>query len=521
MALRSIHSLSLGKRLGLLVTLTVAGVLAITATFLFSERTLLMQERAQGVRQTVETAYSLVASFHARAQAGEMSEEAARQASITALRAMRYSGNEYFWINDMDARIVLHPIRPELEGKDMSDSRDPTGLRLFVAFVDKVKASGAGFVHYMWPKPGGEAPVPKASYVQGFAPWGWVLGSGVYVDTVQATFLQRVTWFGGGALLLALVLLATGIVITRGLLRQIGGEPGPAAVATQRMAQGDLTSDIVVLPGAEDSLLHAIRTMRDNLAQIVRGVHAGTESIATAAHQIASGNNDLASRTEHQASSLEQTAASMEEFTATVRLNADNAGAAAALAASAAEVATQGGVVVEQVVSTMGEVDAASRKIVDIIAVIDGIAFQTNILALNAAVEAARAGEQGKGFAVVASEVRALAQRSASAAREVKQLIDASVASVGRGNALAEDAGKTIREVVRSVQGVTRIMDEIATASREQSDGITQINQAVNSMDQATQQNAALVSESASAAESLNDQAGQLKSMVAIFKTRD
>ncbi|VFR74887.1 Methyl-accepting chemotaxis protein I (serine chemoreceptor protein) [plant metagenome] len=286
MLLQSIHKLSLRKRLGLLVVCAVVGVLAIAAGFLLSERALLMDERAQSVRQTVESAHSLVARFHARAQAGQMTDAQARTEAMDALRAMRYSGSEYFWVNDMAPRMVMHPVRPELDGKDLAGMADPNGLHLFVEFVNVVKAQGGGLVYYMWPKPGHDEPVRKASYVIGFAPWGWVIGSGVYVDTVEATFLQRGATFGGVALLLAALLLLIGMVISRGLLRQIGGEPGPAAEATQRMARGDLSCDIPLASHSEGSLLHAIRAMRDSFAGIVTEVRGGTNAIVQSSHQM-------------------------------------------------------------------------------------------------------------------------------------------------------------------------------------------------------------------------------------------
>ena len=312
--------------------------------------------------------------------------------------------------------------------------------------------------------------------------------------------------------------IAIGAFLTKGLLKQLGGEPREVSRIAQRIAQGDLTTEIATKAGDGSSIMHAMKEMRDSLMTIVGQVRTGTEAIATASSQIASGNMDLSSRTEQQASSLEETASSMEELTSTVKQNADNARQANQLAASASNIAIQGGTVVAQVVDTMGAINDAAKKIVDIISVIDGIAFQTNILALNAAVEAARAGEQGRGFAVVATEVRSLAQRSAAAAKEIKALIGDSVEKVDAGSKLVAQAGSTMDEVVNSVKRVTDIMAEISAASQEQSAGIEQVNQAISQMDQVTQQNAALVEEAAAAAESLQDQAGSLAQTVSVFK---
>ncbi|MFJ9535016.1 methyl-accepting chemotaxis protein [Herbaspirillum sp. NPDC101396] len=301
------------------------------------------------------------------------------------------------------------------------------------------------------------------------------------------------------------------ISITRPLTQAVG--------IAETVAAGDLSSDIVA--GGKDEtgqLLTALKTMNDNLLNIVSQVRVGTDTISTASSEIASGNLDLSGRTEQQAGSLEETASAMEELTSTVKQNADNARQANQLAVSASEVAQQGGAVVSQVVDTMGSINDSSRKIVDIISVIDGIAFQTNILALNAAVEAARAGEQGRGFAVVASEVRSLAQRSSAAAKEIKTLIDDSVSKVDIGSKLVQQAGETMNEVVASVKRVTDIVGEISSASQEQSAGISQVGQAITQMDETTQQNAALVEQAAAAAQSLQDQAGRLAQVVSVFK---
>jgi len=286
-----------------------------------------------------------------------------------------------------------------------------------------------------------------------------------------------------------------------------------------RIAGGDLSAAIEVVGRDETAdLLRALKNMNDSLHKIVGEVRSGTDSISTGTQQIASGNADLSQRTEEQASSLEETASSMEELTSTVKQNAENAKQANHLAASASEVAVKGGRVVSEVVGTMSSINESSKKIVDIISVIDGIAFQTNILALNAAVEAARAGEQGRGFAVVASEVRNLAQRSAAAAKEIKALIGDSVDKVGAGTKLVDEAGKTMQEIVTSVKRVTDIMSEITAASQEQSSGIEQVNQAITQMDEVTQQNAALVEEAAAAAEAMQEQAQNLAQAVSVFK---
>ncbi|PKB23922.1 methyl-accepting chemotaxis protein [Janthinobacterium sp. 64] len=312
--------------------------------------------------------------------------------------------------------------------------------------------------------------------------------------------------------------VAAALVITRGLLKQLGGEPDYTASIAGSIANGDLSIGIHTEPSDTSSLLAEMKEMRNSLVGIVGQVRVGTETIGTASREIADGNIDLSSRTEMQASALEKTASAMEELTSTVKQNADNAREANKLAATASDVALKGGSVVSQVVDTMSSINESAKKIVDIIGVIDGIAFQTNILALNAAVEAARAGEQGRGFAVVASEVRNLAQRSAGAAKEIKILIDDSAEKTERGTRLVGQAGVTMGEVVDSVRRVTDIMSEIASASQEQSAGIEQVNLSIIEMDGMTQQNAALVEQAAAAAQSLQDQAAELAHVVSIFK---
>ena len=512
-----LSTLSIAKRLNVLIASAIAGLVLLLAFLMMSEHSLLLQERQTAVRQTVEVTYSLLTQFHDQFTQGKMSEDEAKQRALASIKALRYNGTDYFWINDMQSKMVMHPIKPDLDDKDQSGLTDPDGKHFFVEMVDIVKAQGAGFVYYMWPKPGSDKPVKKVSYVKGFLPWGWVIGSGVYIDTVDAAIFARTLQSSVGLAVLAALLLGIGVLISRSILKQMGGEPGDVNAVTRRMAQGDLSVQVNIKPGDESSVMHGIKTMRDNMARIVANVREGSEGVATASAEIAQGNNDLSARTESQASALQQTAASMDRLGATVRQNADNARQANQLAQSASNVAVQGGEVVAQVVDTMKGINDSSRKIADIISVIDGIAFQTNILALNAAVEAARAGEQGRGFAVVASEVRSLAGRSAAAAKEIKQLITDSVNRVEQGTMLVDEAGATMTEIVTSIQHVNDIVGEISAASDEQNSGVSQVGQAVTQMDQATQQNAALVEEMAAAASSLQSQSNELVQTVAVF----
>ena len=334
-------------------------------------------------------------------------------------------------------------------------------------------------------------------------------------ETEQATSLA---WIAGLAAASVAMAIGIAVFITRGLLRQLGGEPQYAAEIAYRIAQGDLGVHVAVKHGDTSSLLFAIKSMRDNLTDIVTRVRSGTHTMAASSTAIASGNLHLSERTEHQAGTLAEVASGIKELIGSVRSNAESALQADTLSKQASAVSQQGGQAVEQVIRTMGLIDGSSKKIADIIGIIDGISFQTNILALNAAVEAARAGEQGRGFAVVATEVRQLAHRSAAAAQEIKQLIEESVAQVRNGTVLVEQAGNTMRDVVAGISHVTQLVGSISQATGEQRRGIDDIDGAVGKLDQVTQQNALLVEEAASAANSLQSQAAELSAVVDVFQ---
>jgi methyl-accepting chemotaxis protein len=434
---------------------------------------------------------------------------------------MRYGKDGYFTIVDSHPTVVMHPIKLELAGKDVTDFKDPNGQFIYRNVAAIAKGAGEGWIEYVWPKPGHpdqKQVFPKGAYVLTFKPWDWTFITGLYLDDLTGAFTADL-WRAGWLLsIIGVVLTGIVVLVIRSIERTVGGDPDDATEITRRIAAGDLSGPIVTRHGDRSSLLHGIRTMRDNLSAIVSQVRQGSDSMATGSEQIASGNADLSQRTEQQAANLQQTAASMEQLNATVKRNADAAQHAVLLAGQASEAAEHGGQAVGQVVATMDAISASSRRIGDIISVVDGIAFQTNILALNAAVEAARAGEHGRGFAVVAGEVRTLAQRSADAAREIKALVNTSLEKVDTGSQLVVDAGASIDRLVSQVQRVAALITDISTAVAEQTTGISQVSDAMTQLDQVTQQNAALVEESAAAAASLQQQARRMVEVVTVFK---
>ena len=473
-------------------------------------------QRENATRQTVEIAHGVLAWAHGQQQSGQLDQAAAQALAKDALSKLRYSGNEYFWVNDMHPRVVMHPIRPELNGQDVTENRDPTGKPLFQAFVQKVRSDGAGFVTYMWPKPGKSEPVEKISYVKGFEPWGWVVGSGIYIDDLND---ELMAYIGKLSLIVGVALVVT-VLLTRSVSLSIVRGLNKAVRVAQAIAKGDLTQDIKVRGGKDEIglLMQSMAEMTVNLRRMVGMVQDSAHSMETAATQIAAGNADLSGRTEQTASNLEETAAAMAEINDTVTRNAEAAAQASQISGAASRSAEAGNQAVKDVVTTMSDITNSSRRIADITGVIDGIAFQTNILALNAAVEAARAGEHGRGFAVVASEVRSLATRSAEAAKEIKQLIGESVERVEAGGQQVSSAGQTMSQIVASVNELAGLLEQIQMANREQATGVGEVNLAVSNLDQMTQQNSALVEESAAAAASLRDQATHLLEAVKVFR---
>jgi methyl-accepting chemotaxis protein len=507
---------TLNTRVWMVMTVVVLGLIGQTVMSGIESRRVQMAVLANTLEQHVTAAIAIADAYHARAVKGETSDLEARIAALDDIQAMRWS-NKTGYVFAFDSALIMrmHPLRSADIGKNIRDDVDGNGFHQYVAMLDADTKDGHGMTRYTQIMPKTNELKDKISYSSWYKPWDLHFISGAYFDDIDAAFraqLERDLLRSGAIAALALLVVWLSMSSIRAT---VGGEPRDAVHIAGRIAGGDLRSD-----GGEYasvSLLGALERMRGTLSSIVSEVQEGAHVVSTTSAEIARGNDDLSQRTQEQASSLEETAASMEEMTATVKQNAENATAADRLSRHARGEAEKGGAVVGEAMEAMRAIGDSSRRIGDIVGLIDEIAFQTNLLALNAAVEAARAGEQGRGFAVVAAEVRRLAQSSAAASREIKSLIAESGERVEVGASLVEQSSVALRDIVASVKKVTDIVAEIAAASAEQSAGVEQVNLAIAQIDQVTQENAALVEEAAAAAKSMQDQAHSLSDQVAFF----
>ena len=504
--------MKLRTRILFLCLAALIGMVVLATVSLTTLRQTMMKERTAQLSTLVVLANAALEKLHEQEVAGKLTREEAQRQGKLIIGSFRKDELYFFVRGYSDDVNLVHP-NPKRVGIVDAKGGKEAGVRYRAA----LEGRKVGTVIAPGTRPNTKDEVEKLYAVTRFEPWDWIIGFGDYIDDIDKAFWRSATVLLSIGLALMAVVGLLGWRLATSIYRQLGGEPAYASDIVHRIGGGDLNVAVDLRGAHADSLLVAMDRMQRSLSTTVGQIRGATDTIASAAGEIASGNRDLSSRTEAQASALEETAASMEELTATVKQSADNARQANQLAMSASEFAVQGGQVVDEVVATMASISGSSNKIVDIIGVIDGIAFQTNILALNAAVEAARAGEQGRGFAVVASEVRTLAQRSATAAKEIKSLIGDSVQKVEAGSALVSQAGATMSQIVGSVKRVTDIVGEISSASQEQTAGIEQINQAIAQMDQATQQNAALVEQASAAAESLEQQSQALVTAVGAF----
>ncbi|TCS37954.1 methyl-accepting chemotaxis sensory transducer with Cache sensor [Paucimonas lemoignei] len=495
-------------------------LLGVMTVNVMQNRSIRLEERRIQLSNAAEMALSVAKEYADKISTDGMSQADAQKEALARIKALRFGESGYIVVINSGGAL-MHPINAALIGKPVDTVKDPRGTLIYGDALKVVKEKGAGFTEYVWTKPGDTKQITKLSYNLGYAPWDWTFMTGLYIDDLDKAFYDDL--LQAAAILMALGIVLTGVVLLniRSIEKSIGGDPEYAKQLAERIAQGDLAMTVKLKTNDAGSMVLSMKTMQDRLASVIGTIHASANEIATASQEVSKGNLDLSARTEHQASSLEETASSMEELTSTVRQSADNARQANGLALSASDVARKGGTVMSQVVDTMGDIQHSAGKIAEIISVIDGIAFQTNILALNAAVEAARAGEQGRGFAVVAAEVRTLAQRSANAAKEIKTLIESSVEKAATGAKLVGQAGTTMDEIEESVKRVTDIMGEISSAAQEQNSGIEQVNQAIMQMDQVTQQNAALVEQLAAASAAMQEQSKELAHAVSVFKLGD
>ncbi|WP_206955899.1 methyl-accepting chemotaxis protein [Trinickia acidisoli] len=509
--------MKLRTKLTILVGAALVGVLLLAGVALQTLRGALIDSRRDEVVTLLTKAEHLVNGYRELEARGTLTREQAQQQAKEALSRLNANTKSYYWVTTSDGINLVHP-NPVFIGTKAKGNRTTDGRTDSEAYRDGMAQSHFALVDILVKRSPDAAPEPKLQGVVAIPDWDWWIGTGFFYDDIDAAFMKLAVTLASVTLGIAAILSAIAWAVLRSIRRTLGGEPMHATRVAVQIADGNLDVQLDVGKAEPGSLLAALGEMKKRLSGMIAEIQSVSQCIAHGAGEIAQGNLDLSQRTEEQAASLQETAASMEQITSTVKQNADNARQATGIVGSAKEATERGGAVVQEVIATMQQIAGQSVRIADITSVIEGIAFQTNILALNAAVEAARAGEDGRGFAVVAAEVRSLAQRSAAAARDIKDLIQASVVKVDDGSRLVAVAGERMAEIVHSIAQVADIMGEISSASEEQSTGIEQVSRAVTQMDDVTQQNAALVEQAAAAAASLDEQTAKLHSAVSVFR---
>ena len=540
----ALGGMKISTRMNLMLALTTAGLAILCLAALFQIKDTMMEDRKAKVRNLVEYAITQLAFYDSQVKAGALTLEQAQTMAKESLRTARYNEKEYFWINDYHPISIMHPIKPELQGKDMTDNKDPTGKQLYVEFVKTVKANGAGFVDYQWSKPGMTEPVPKLSYVKGYQPWGWIVGTGIYIDDVNDEFRKNALMLGGVSAGLLFALIVAGSLIRSGIVNQLGGEPADAAAVMQRVAAGDLTADVG--KPAKGSLLDTLGGMVAALRELVREVNSSAISLVSNAEHIRHASSEVAVAAERQADATSAMAAAIEELTVSSSHISDSARETEQDSREAMSLASEGSGRVDQATDAIRKIattvsDASARihaleerasQVSSIANVIKEIAGQTNLLALNAAIEAARAGEQGRGFAVVAAEVRKLAQWTSSAPLEIEEMIhgiqgdtsgavaamNAALPEVEQGVQLAGHASESLSSIESGAERTLARIGDVASATREQSAVSTSIAQRVEEIAQMVDETTATIRGTADTAQQLEQIAQGLKGQIGRFK---
>ena len=503
------------RLLGVVVLWLILAVMIVVNAW--QSRAMLYTEREQRMVTAVDIAVSTMEHFDELAKQGEITQEEAQTLALETIRDVRFGAeNNYLFAFSSDLKMLAHPNRAF--GEDVSQVKDSEGLLIFRTILDNTRGTGSGFTEYYSNFARGNDATPLVrTYSEAYAPWDLYVGSGVFMGDVNSEIMNQLAESVIVGILAGLLVTVAYWSMVSLILRRLGGEPSYAAGVVGRIAQGDLSVAVALNQNDTSSLLHDIQVMRDKLRDTMQEIQLTSSAVDNNAGEIASGNQELSSRTEQQAAALQQTSSSMEEVTATVRQNADSVEQAKELVRNAGETSQAGQQAIGEAVASMQKINAEAAKITEIVTLIDGIAFQTNILALNASVEAARAGEHGRGFAVVAGEVRLLANRSASAAQEIKTLIDTSNTQVSTGATLVGTAKERMQKIDQQIQQVNDLFTDITAASHEQTRGIEQINIAIAQLDQATQDNASMVQQTATSAYDLTKRSQSLNEVVSHF----